>query len=230
MTDLDVVRVFVRQDGTGGSPLGVVCDGAAVPGAAERQQVARQLGFSETVFVDDTARGQVDIYTPSARLPFAGYPLIGTAWLLGAQGTPVDVLRTVAGDVATWTEGEFTWIRGRAEWVSGKRTQRFPSVAAVDALPTPPEGDGWLYAWAWADEAAGTIRARGFPRRGDAIAEDEATGAAAMLLAGELGRDVRISQGRGSEILARVSDGGWIEIGGRVTAAEVRPLHQRPEG
>ncbi|MFE2379154.1 PhzF family phenazine biosynthesis protein [Streptomyces sp. NPDC059398] len=229
MTDVAVVHVFVRPDGTGGSPLGVVCEGAAVPGTAERLRVARQLGFSETVFVEDAARGEVDIYTPSVRLPFAGYPLIGTAWLLRDRGTPADVLRTVAGDVATWTEGEFTWIRGRAEWVSGKRTQRFPSVEVVDALPAPPPGDGWLYAWAWADEAAGTIRARGFPRRGDAIDEDEATGAAAMLLAEELGRDLRISQGQGSDLVVRVSGAGWVEIGGRVTATEVRPLSQ-PSG
>jgi predicted PhzF superfamily epimerase YddE/YHI9 len=185
--------------------------------------MARRLGFSETVFVDDTARGEVDIYTPSVRLPFAGYPLIGAAWLLRDHGVAVDVLRTGAGDVATWTDGEFTWIRGRAEWVAGKRTQRFASVAEVDALPAPPAGDGWLYAWAWADEAAGTIRARGFPRRGDVIVEDEATGSAAMLLAAELGRDLRIRQGAGSELAARVRDGGWIEIGGRVAAAGSRP-------
>ncbi|MEV6796358.1 PhzF family phenazine biosynthesis protein [Streptomyces sp. NPDC051320] len=224
MTDLDVVRVFVGADGSGGSPLGVVRAGTSVPAVAARQDVARRVGFSETVFVDDAARGEVDIYTPSVRLPFAGYPLIGTAWLLREHGVPVDVLRTEAGDVASWVDGEFTWIRGRAEWVSGKRTQKFASVAEVDALPSPPAGDGWLYAWAWVDEAAGTVRARGFPRRGDAIAEDEATGAAAMLLAGELGRDLRIRQGEGSDIVARVADEGWIEVGGRVAAAGAHPL------
>jgi predicted PhzF superfamily epimerase YddE/YHI9 len=224
MTDADVVRVFVGAGGGGGSPLGVVRDGAAVAGEAARQEVARRLGYSETVFVDDTERGVVDIYTPSVRLPFAGYPLIGTAWLLRERGVSVDVLRVVAGDVATWDDGEFTWIRGRAEWVSGKRTQRFASAAEVDALPVPPPGEGWLYAWAWADEAAGEVRARGFPRRGDAIDEDEATGAAAMLLGGELGRDLRIRQGAGSDIRVRVADGGWIEVGGRVAAAGVRTL------
>jgi predicted PhzF superfamily epimerase YddE/YHI9 len=222
--DAEVVQVFVGAGGGGGSPLGVVRDGARVAGEAARQEVARQLGYSETVFVDDAVRGAVDIYTPSVRLPFAGYPLIGTAWLLRAHGAPVDVLRAVAGDVVTWEDGEFTWIRGRAEWVSGKRTRQYASPAEVDALPAPPPGEGWLYAWAWADEAAGEVRARGFPRRGDAITEDEATGAAAMLLAGELGRDLRIRQGAGSDIRVRVTPGGWIEAGGRVAAAGVRTL------
>lgn len=230
MIGVEIARVFVGADGTGGSPLGVVRDGASAGGTAARQEIARRLGFSETVFVDEVVfaegagRGEVDIYTPSARLTFAGYPLIGTAWLLRDRGLAVSVLRTAAGDVRTWTEGEFVWIRGRAEWVSGKRTQRFASVEEIEALPAPPAGEGWLYAWAWADEAAGTVRARGFPRRGDVIVEDEATGAAAMLLAGELGRELRIRQGAGSEIVARVADAGWIEIGGRVTGAGSRPL------
>lgn len=226
MTELEVARVFVGADGSGGSTLGVVRDGAVVPAVTDRQEVARRLGFSETVFVDDVVRGVVDIYTPSVRLPFAGYPLIGTAWLLRQHGVRVEALRTVAGAVATWTEAEFTWIRGRAEWVSGKRTEQFASVAEVDALPAPPAGEGWLYAWAWEDEAAGTIRSRGFPRRGDAIVEDEATGAAAILLAGELGRDLRIRQGEGSQIVTRVRDEGWIELGGRVAAAGSRPLRR----
>src|ERR1700726_1932110 len=98
MIDVEVVRVFVGADRTGGSPLGVVGGGAG-PGMTDRQEVARRLGFSETVFVDDTALGEVDIYTPSVRLPFAGYPLIGTAWLLRNHGVSVNVLRTVAGDV-----------------------------------------------------------------------------------------------------------------------------------
>jgi predicted PhzF superfamily epimerase YddE/YHI9 len=225
MVELEVVRVFAGHGGTGGSPLGVVHNGGSVPDAEERQAIARRLGFSETVFVTDAARGEVEIYTPSAQLPFAGYPLVGTAWVLREHGMSVDVLRTRAGDVETWFDGEFTWIRGRAEWVEGKRTQQFASAAEVDDLPAPPDGDGWLYAWAWEDESAGTVRARGFPRRGDAIVEDEATGAAAMLLAGELGRDIRISQGKGSDIVARIADGGWIELGGRVVGDGARVLH-----
>lgn len=81
MTDLDVLRVFCGPDGGGGNALGVVRDGSALPGAAARAALAAELGFSETVFLDDAARGTVDIHTPSVPLTFAGHPLVGVAWL-----------------------------------------------------------------------------------------------------------------------------------------------------
>jgi hypothetical protein len=94
----------------------------------------------------------------------------------------------------------------------------------------PPEGE-WIYAWAWEDESAGRVRARGFPgrvdERGDSrssgagartggIGEDEATGAAALLLTARLGRALNIAQGAGSQILTAPQPGDWVEIGGRV--------------
>ncbi|MDX6331837.1 MAG: hypothetical protein QOI83_4220 [Streptomycetaceae bacterium] len=214
MTDLVVLRVFTGPDGRGGNLLGVVRDGAAVPGSEARQKLAAELGYSETVFIDDEARGEVDIYTPSVPLPFAGYPLVGTGWLLKA-----DLLRPAAGEVPTWAEGDFTWIRGRAEWAPGRRTEQYASVAEIDALPAPPPGEGWLYAWAWADEATGRVRARAFPRRGDGIVEDEATGAAAIILTAELGIPLDIRQGTGSQLLTRPHPDGSVEVGGRVTAS-----------
>ncbi len=231
MIDLDVLRVFCGPDGGGGNPLGVVRDGAAVPDAAGRAALAAELGFSETVFLDDAVRGTVDIHTPSTRLPFAGHPLVGLAWLLRSLGRPPRTLRPPAGAVEVGFEGDLTWVRGLAEWVPARTTRRHASAAEVDALPAPPPGEGWLYAWAWQDEAAGVVRARAFPRRiaergvsrssgagarTRGIAEDEATGAAAMLLTHELGRPLDIRQGTGSQILTRLHPDGSIAVGGRV--------------
>ena len=56
--------------------------------------------------------------------------------------------------------------------------------------------------WAWEDEAAGRLRARVFPN-GIGIAEDEATGAAALQFGALIGRDVVIRQGEGSELHVR---------------------------
>ncbi|MGH4027895.1 PhzF family phenazine biosynthesis protein [Actinomycetota bacterium Odt1-20B] len=211
LDSLDVVRVFCGPDGRHGNELGVARDGALLPDVADRQALAGKLGYSETVFVDDPERGVIDIYTPSQRLPFAGHPCVGSAWLLD-----LPELRTEAGVVEARQDGEFTWITGRAEWVSGKATRQYASVAEVDALGILPPGE-WIYAWAWEDEAAGKVRARGFPGRGDGIDEDEATGAAALLLTQELGRALNVRQGRGSQVLTAPGPGGLIEVGGRVS-------------
>ncbi|AKN68965.1 phenazine biosynthesis protein PhzC/PhzF [Streptomyces sp. PBH53] len=210
MTDYDVLRVFCGPDGGHGNELGVVRDGSVLPERADRQALAAELGFSETVFVDDPERGVIDIYTPTLRLPFAGHPCVGTAWLLD-----VPELVTPAGVVGARQDGEFSWIEARAEWAPPRTLRPYPSAAEVDALPVPPRGE-WIYAWAWEDEAAGRVRARGFPGRDDRIEEDEATGAAALLLTDRLGRALNITQGRGSQILTAPQPHGWIEVGGRV--------------
>jgi predicted PhzF superfamily epimerase YddE/YHI9 len=202
--------VFLGPDGAGGNPLGVLLDGSAVaPG--ERQAVAADLGFSETVFVD--AEG-VRIFTPTVELPFAGHPLVGTAWLLEHTGDQRATLYPPAGPVPTWSAGELTWIRARGEWATLYELMQLPAPADVDAL-TVPGGDAMIAAWAWEDEAAGRVRARVFPN-GIGIEEDEATGAAAVQFGAELGRDLVIRQGEGSELHVQPADDGSVAVGGRV--------------
>ena len=213
MTDYDVLRVFCGPDGDHGNELGVVREGSAVPDRDERQALAAKLGFSETVFVDDPERGVIDIYTPTLRLPFAGHPCVGAAWLLD-----VPELVTPAGVVGTRLDGEFTWIEARAEWAPARTLRQYESAAELMSLPVPPPGE-WIYAWAWEDMAAGRVRARAFPGRDDGIVEDEATGAAALLLTAELGRALNITQGRGSQILTAPQPAGLVEVGGRVRLA-----------
>jgi predicted PhzF superfamily epimerase YddE/YHI9 len=220
MTELHVLRVFVGPDGNGGNPLGVFLDGAAVP-ADRRPAVAAELGYSETVFVDDRALGAIRIFTPASELPFAGHPTVGTAWLLRETGTPVDVLRPPAGEVGVRHDPDRTWIRARAEWVHRIRIEQLVSVTDVEAHPSQPMGTPGLYIWAWEDEAAGRLRSRYFATD-FGILEDEATGAAAVVMGDRLERPVTIRQGVGSEIIVRPREDGTVEIGGRVELVERR--------
>jgi predicted PhzF superfamily epimerase YddE/YHI9 len=221
MATLHVLRVFCDEGGEWGNPLGVFLDGSEVP-AGERQRVAHELGFSETVFVDDAARGEIRIFTPGLELPFAGHPTVGTAWLLEQEGYPVPVLRPPAGEIEVRSESELTYVAARAEWSPPWKLIRLPDAEAVAGRREPAPGDGLLpFYWAWEDEVAGVIRARCFSLE-DGIGEDEATGSAAIMICAELGRKLTIHQGEGSLLSTQALGDGRAEVGGRVVLDAVR--------
>ena len=71
-----------------GNQLAVFTDAA---GIAEDllQPLAREINFSETVFVypptDPAATARIRIFVPTQEIPFAGHPVLGTAVVLGRE-------------------------------------------------------------------------------------------------------------------------------------------------
>ena len=68
-----------------GNQLAVFTDGRGLPGE-HMQRVARELNLSETVFFLPPEQGgdvRVRIFTPASELPFAGHPVLGSAFLAG---------------------------------------------------------------------------------------------------------------------------------------------------
>jgi predicted PhzF superfamily epimerase YddE/YHI9 len=213
---VDILNVFTGTDGRGGNPLGVILDGPAVP-EDERQALAGELGFSETIFVDPGDR--VAIYTPAVELPFAGHPLVGAAYLLDEVST----LHPPCGTVVVRYDGEEVHVTGRPEWAPQYVQVQYDTPAEVDALTSAPEGHDLVTAWSWIDEPNGLVRARVFPV-GIGIPEDEATGANAVIMGAALGRPLTILQGAGSRIRATPKADGSVEIGGLVSFVERRTL------
>jgi trans-2,3-dihydro-3-hydroxyanthranilate isomerase len=79
------VDVFTDRPLTG-NQLAVFTDAREIDGET-MQALAREIGFSETVFVLPAAAGgtvRVRIFTPQSELPFAGHPILGAAWVLAA--------------------------------------------------------------------------------------------------------------------------------------------------
>lgn len=225
MATLHVLRVFCDEAGANGNPLGVFLDGAEVP-AERRQEVAHDLGFSETVFVDDRATAALKIFTPGLELPFAGHPTVGTAWLLAREGDPPEALRPPAGEVAVRRQGEgeeaLTFVSARADWSPPWELIEYDDPGEIAVLTGPPGGrEDEIYLWAWEDEAAGRVRSRCYSLA-DGVGEDEATGSAAIMLAEATGRELEIHQGEGSLLHARPLGDGWAEAGGRCTLEETR--------
>ena len=102
-----------------GNQLAVFTDAREI--SEERlQPLAREINFSETVFVYPAAgegHARMRIFTPSLELPFAGHPVLGTAFVLGGP-LQLDELRleTGAGVVPVRLERDgsrivFGWMR-----------------------------------------------------------------------------------------------------------------------
>ena len=113
-----VVDVFTDR-AFSGNPLAVVLDADDLT-TEQMQAIAREFNLSETTFPvaasSPDAAYRLRIFTPSAELPFAGHPSVGSAWVMrsigrvadgriiqecGAGLLPVDI----AGDAATLTGG-----------------------------------------------------------------------------------------------------------------------------
>jgi trans-2,3-dihydro-3-hydroxyanthranilate isomerase len=102
-----------------GNPLAVFTEAADIP-AELMQRTARELNLSETAFVLPPERGgtaHLRIFTPAAELPFAGHPILGSAFVVGERDGGSEVrFETGAGlvPVALERDGEqgirFGWM------------------------------------------------------------------------------------------------------------------------
>ncbi|MCV7193496.1 PhzF family phenazine biosynthesis protein [Mycolicibacterium brumae] len=220
--DVTVLRVFTDATGNYGNPLGVVDAAAVAPD--DRQRLATELGYSETIFVDlpepGSANAHAQIFTPAAEIEFAGHPTVGLAWQLREWGRPVRTLRVPAGlvqiDYQAGADGSMTSVTARADWAPEFAIYDLADEQDVlDADPAEYSDDIAHYLWAWTDKESGALRSRAFVGS-LGVPEDEATGAAAVRMTEYLSRDLSITQGKGSQIHTVWSPDGWVQVAGRV--------------
>ena len=124
-----IVDVFTDRALTG-NQLAVFTDARDIPEEL-LQPLAREMGFSETVFVYPAAAGgdaMMRIFTPATEVPFAGHPTLGTAFVLGAPlQSQVIRLETGRGIVPVELEREGARI------VFGRMEQPLPTVELFQA-------------------------------------------------------------------------------------------------
>jgi len=127
-----VCDVFTNRP-LAGNQLAVFTDARAIPESV-LPLLAREMNFSETVFVYPAGAGghaRIRIFTPGRReLPFAGHPVLGSAFVLGAPlQLETIVLETGVGLVPVALQREGPKI------VFGRMTQPIPKAETV------PEAD-----------------------------------------------------------------------------------------
>ena len=113
-----------------GNQVAVFTDARAIPDDL-LQPIAREMNFSETVFVYPAAadgHARIRIFTPFNELPFAGHPVLGSAFVLAAPlQLPTIVLETGIGPVPIVLERDGSRI------IFGRMTQPLPTVTAEPA-------------------------------------------------------------------------------------------------
>jgi trans-2,3-dihydro-3-hydroxyanthranilate isomerase len=119
-----IADVFTERP-LAGNQLAVFTDATRIR-EEELQPLAREVNFSETVFVYP-GRGEghaaIRIFTPQRELPFAGHPVLGTAFVLGGPLQLTEIrLETQAGVIPVALEREGPRI------VFGRMTQLVPAV------------------------------------------------------------------------------------------------------
>ena len=113
-----IADVFTDQP-LAGNQLAVFTDARAIP-EDTLQPLAKEMGFSETVFVlppESGGHARIRIFTPNVELPFAGHPVLGSAFVLGAPLQLMEILlETEAGVIPITLEREgarivFGWMQ-----------------------------------------------------------------------------------------------------------------------
>ena len=107
-----------------GNQLAVFTDARKIP-EGDLQGLAREMAYSETVFVypaNGDAHVRLRIFTPEAELPFAGHPVLGSAFVLGGPLQAETVrFETGVGVIPVQLEREGARI------VFGRMTQPVPT-------------------------------------------------------------------------------------------------------
>ena len=117
-----------------GNPVAVFT-GAAGLSAEVMQSAARELNLSESVFViggptgagPDGYDAHIRIFTPATELPFAGHPVLGTAFVIGAAQRLALVRLKTAADVIP-----IALSRERGRIVYGEMEQPIPEFEPFD--------------------------------------------------------------------------------------------------
>jgi trans-2,3-dihydro-3-hydroxyanthranilate isomerase len=136
------------------------------------QPLAREINFSETVFVYPAAgdgHARIRIFTPALELPFAGHPVLGTAFVLGGPLQFDELwLETGAGVVPVRLERDgsrivFGWMRQPVVEAEGyEQAAELLSVLGVAKSGLPVElyqqGPGHVYIELDSPEAVAALK------------------------------------------------------------------------
>ena len=132
-----------------GNQLAVFTDARDLD-TATMQALAKEMNFSETVFVlppqADDADVRIRIFTPGIELPFAGHPILGSAFVLGGPLQKLVIrIETLAGVIPVELQREgaaivFGWMQQPIpKWKPFERVDELCAALGVSGSRLPVE-------------------------------------------------------------------------------------------
>jgi len=154
-----------------GNQLGVFIDGRPFD-TGQMQRLAKEMNVAETVFLlppQDGGDVRMRIFTPGAELPFAGHPVLGTAFVVAAAlGADAVQLETGAGLIPVALErqgGQVVFgrmVQPIPAWEPFTRERELFAALGVDSSGLPVElyhnGPPHVYVQLASEDAVAALR------------------------------------------------------------------------
>jgi predicted PhzF superfamily epimerase YddE/YHI9 len=212
------IRIFTDERGKFGSTLGVVVDEQRDLDDVRRLEITRQLGYSETVFINNLSLNDVSIFSQQGEVSFAS-PLLGVAWFIQNKiGKQLGHLVCKNTKLHILNKNGFIWLELYDPGILPPwQLEELSSADMIDNLKSEDiSKDSHVLKWSWIDQESqpGIIRARTFAPAWE-IPEEEANGSGSMKLTMNLNRSLIIKHGKGSVIRTLKNKNGVL-VGGLV--------------
>lgn len=132
-----IMHAFANNH-TGGNPAGLVLESDNLT-IAEKQEIARKAGFSETAFVSRStvADFKLEFFTPSRQIPHCGHATVAAFSYLKANGqitTNSATKETIDGIRRIYFEGELAFMEQREPQFQSLREQDLQNLLSAQGL------------------------------------------------------------------------------------------------
>ena len=198
---MNILKVFIDGAGKFGNPVGIIVDTENKIDNKNRQQMAIDSGFSETVFINDIETKDISIFSPTRQIPFAGHALVGTSYFFNTVlNLPTTEIVSMDKIIKSWQKDNLTFVEADLSILPNWNFKEYKTPEEIEQI-TIQEASilEHCLVWSWINEKEGIVRARTFASDWN-ILEDEANGSGAMKLASLVNRDLIIHHGKGSVI------------------------------
>lgn len=141
--------------------MGIVIDEKQQLTPLRRQSLATNLGFDETVFINDLKSADVSIYNLQHEVSFAGHALLGTAWFIEQlSNRRITNLRCRGRSIHMHRDLSLIWLTADKSLLPHWKIMQLNSPEQIDALRMKGQGLQPTLFWAWVNQNASIIRAR----------------------------------------------------------------------